>query len=142
MPVNTSRFQADSFTSRAATHIGIYHEKEGETPGSPEARLHVDRHLTLRREENRLLVESRVRLCNPRTWLLKHRCSYRVYCGIGQQGASPQIWRLTIRLSDAGLHQRQMKVLYPNHRFPPWLTEDAPRDRSNRLLDDAGAMPL
>ena len=44
-------------------------------------------------------------------------------------------WGLTMRLSDAGLHQRQTKTLYPNHRLPPWLTEDAPRDRSNRLLD-------
>jgi hypothetical protein len=43
---------------------------------------------------------------------------------------------LTMRLSDAGLRQRQTKPLYPNHRPPPWLTEDAPRDRSNRLLDD------
>jgi len=38
-------------------------------------------------------------------------------------------WRnivhLTMRLSDAGLHQRQTKALYPNHRLPPWLTEDA-----------------
>src|SRR5580658_5935969 len=32
---------------------------------------------------------------------------------------------LTMRLSDAGLHQRQTKALYPNHRLPPWLTEDA-----------------
>jgi hypothetical protein len=40
-----------------------------------------------------------------------------------------------MRLSDAGLHQRQTKALYLNHRLPPWLTEDAPRDRSNRLLD-------
>ena len=39
-----------------------------------------------------------------------------------------------MRLSDAGLHQRQTKALYLNHRLPPWLTEDAPRDRSNRLL--------
>ena len=30
-----------------------------------------------------------------------------------------------MRLSDAGLRQRRTKVLYPNHRFPPWLTEDA-----------------
>jgi hypothetical protein len=40
-----------------------------------------------------------------------------------------------MRLSDAGLHQRQTKALYPNHRLPPWLTEDVTRDRSNRLLD-------
>src|SRR5882672_7657974 len=40
-----------------------------------------------------------------------------------------------MRLSDSGLRQRQTKALYPNHRLPPWLTEDATRDRSNRLLD-------
>ena len=39
-----------------------------------------------------------------------------------------------MRLSDAGLRQRQSKALDPNHRPPPWLTEDTPRDRSNRLL--------
>ena len=43
-----------------------------------------------------------------------------------------------MRLSDAGLRQRQTKVLYPNHRLPPWLTEGAARDRSNRLLDGDG----
>ena len=42
---------------------------------------------------------------------------------------------LTMRLSDAGLHRRRTKALYPNHRLPPWLTEDVTRDRSNRLLD-------
>ena len=42
------------------------------------------------------------------------------------------IGRLTMRLSDAGIHQCQTKALYPDHRLPPWLTEDAPRDRSNR----------
>jgi hypothetical protein len=40
-----------------------------------------------------------------------------------------------MRLSDAGMCQRQTKMLYPNHRLPPWLNEDATRDRSNRLLD-------
>ena len=39
-----------------------------------------------------------------------------------------------MRLSDAGLPQHQTKALYPNHRLPPWLTEGAPRDPSNRLL--------
>jgi len=39
-----------------------------------------------------------------------------------------------MRLSDAGLHQRQTKALYPDHRPPPRFTEDATRDRSNRLL--------
>ena len=46
--------------------------------------------------------------------------------------------RLTMRLSDAGLRQRQTKALYPNHRPPPWPNEDAPRDRSNRLLGAGG----
>jgi hypothetical protein len=45
-----------------------------------------------------------------------------------------RIWCLTMRLSDAGLHPRQTKALYPNHRLPPWPTENATRDRSNRLL--------
>ena len=40
-----------------------------------------------------------------------------------------------MRLSDAGLRRRQTQPLYSNHRFPPWLTEDAARDRSNQLLD-------
>jgi hypothetical protein len=40
-----------------------------------------------------------------------------------------------MRLGDAGLRQRQTKARYPNHRLPPWLTEDATRDRSSRLLD-------
>jgi len=40
-----------------------------------------------------------------------------------------------MRLSDAGLRRRQTKALYLNHRLPPWLNEDATRDRSNRLLD-------
>src|ERR1700684_612072 len=39
-----------------------------------------------------------------------------------------------MRLSDAGLRQRRTRALYPNHRLPPWPNEDAPRDRSNRLL--------
>jgi hypothetical protein len=43
-----------------------------------------------------------------------------------------------MRLSDAGLRQRQTKALDPNHRLPPWLTQAAPRDRSNRLLDACG----
>ncbi len=43
--------------------------------------------------------------------------------------------RLTVRLSDAGLRRCQTKLIYPNHRLPPWLTKTRPRDRSNRLLD-------
>src|SRR5450631_4223745 len=30
-----------------------------------------------------------------------------------------------MRLSDAGLRCRQTKLIYPNHRLPPWLTEDS-----------------
>ena len=30
-----------------------------------------------------------------------------------------------MRLSDAGLRCRQTKLIYPDHRLPPWLTEDA-----------------
>jgi hypothetical protein len=40
-----------------------------------------------------------------------------------------------MRLSDAGLRRRPTKLIYPDHRLPPWLNEDAARDRSNRLLD-------
>jgi len=29
-----------------------------------------------------------------------------------------------MRLSGAGFRQRQTKMPYPNHRLPPWLTED------------------
>jgi len=39
-----------------------------------------------------------------------------------------------MRLSDARLRRHQTKLIYPDHRLPPWLIEDAPRDRSNRLL--------
>src|SRR6202522_2328377 len=46
-------------------------------------------------------------------------------------------WILTMRLSDARLRCRQTKLIYPNHRPPPWPNEAAPRDRTNRLLDDA-----
>lgn len=30
---------------------------------------------------------------------------------------------LTMRLSDARLYRREAKLLYPDHRLPPWLTE-------------------
>jgi hypothetical protein len=39
-----------------------------------------------------------------------------------------------MRLSDARLRCRQTKLIYLDHRLPPWLIEDSPRDRSNRLL--------
>ena len=33
------------------------------------------------------------------------------------------------------LRRRQTKLIYPNHRSPPWFIEAAARDRSNRWLD-------
>jgi hypothetical protein len=33
------------------------------------------------------------------------------------------------------LRRRKTKLIYPDHRLPPWFTEDATRDRSNRLLE-------
>jgi hypothetical protein len=39
-------------------------------------------------------------------------------------GKARLVGRLTMRLNDARLRQRQTKLLYPNHRLPPWLTED------------------
>jgi hypothetical protein len=39
-----------------------------------------------------------------------------------------------MRLSDAGMRCRKTEPIYPDHRFPPWLTEDATGDRSNRWL--------
>ncbi len=57
-----------------------------------------------------------------------------------------QFFRLTSRLSDAGLRCRPTKLIYPNHRPPPWTTEDTPRDRSKQLLEfgatPASQMPL
>jgi len=34
-----------------------------------------------------------------------------------------------MRLSDAGLRRRQTKLIYTDHRLPPWLAED-PTPRS------------
>ena len=47
-----------------------------------------------------------------------------------------------MRLSDAGLRRHPTKLIYPNHRLPPGLTEDATRDRSNRLLDVAADLDI
>jgi len=44
-----------------------------------------------------------------------------------------------MRLSDTGLRQRPTKLIYLNHRLPPWPNEDATRDRSSRLL---GSLPV
>jgi hypothetical protein len=40
-----------------------------------------------------------------------------------------------MRLSDERLRCRKTELDYPNHRLPPWLNEDAARDRSNRWLE-------
>jgi hypothetical protein len=40
-----------------------------------------------------------------------------------------------MRLSDAGMRCRHTKLIYLNHRLPPWPTGDDTRDRSNRWLD-------
>jgi hypothetical protein len=41
-----------------------------------------------------------------------------------------------MRLSDARARRKKTKLIYLNHRLPPWLNEDdTPRDRSNRWLD-------
>ena len=42
-----------------------------------------------------------------------------------QNSYGPNRGHLTMRLSDAGLRQQPTKLIYPDHRFPPWLTEDA-----------------
>jgi len=67
------------------------------------------------------------------------RISIRVYRFAFMNPAKPIIpepVRLTMRLSDARLRRHPTKLLYPDHRLPPWPTEDDTRDRSNRLLDD------
>src|SRR5258708_1645932 len=49
---------------------------------------------------------------------------------------------LTMRLSDAGLRHRQTKMLYPNHRLPPWLTEDTtPRSLEPIVRGRTGRRP-
>jgi hypothetical protein len=41
-----------------------------------------------------------------------------------QSGRDVQRMPLTMRLSDARVRSRQTKLIYPNHRLPPWLIED------------------
>jgi hypothetical protein len=51
------------------------------------------------------------------------------------------IVHLTIRLSDAGMRRRKAKLIYFNHRLPPWPIEDAtPRslEPGVRLPRDTG----
>jgi hypothetical protein len=42
--------------------------------------------------------------------------------------------RLTTKLSDAAVRCCETKLIYPDHRLPPWPTKDGARDRANRLL--------
>jgi hypothetical protein len=68
-----------------------------------------------------LLYRQNKRSQNPLSWIAR-TWHWDV------RAMSPR-WGLTMRLSDAGLRRRRTKVLYPNHRSPPWLTED-PTPRS------------
>jgi hypothetical protein len=43
----------------------------------------------------------------------------------------------TMRLSDAEMRRNPMKLIYPDHRYLPNLTERASRDRSNRLSGES-----
>jgi hypothetical protein len=42
--------------------------------------------------------------------------------------------QLKMRLSDARMRRRQTKLIHLHDRLPPWLTENTPHYRSNRLL--------
>jgi hypothetical protein len=53
---------------------------------------------------------------------LRNALSKAVRCGYPRGASKSHSRRLTMRLSDAGLRQRQTKLIYPNHRLPPWLT--------------------
>jgi len=67
---------------------------------------------------------------------VKPKAAIAEYCGAhgGPIAGKGSVWHITMRLSDAGLRCRQTKLIYPDHPFPPWRTEDATRDRSNRLF--------
>src|SRR5450631_1079564 len=43
---------------------------------------------------------------------------------LANYSAEARRFRLTIRLSDARLRRRKTKLIYPDHRPTPWLTED------------------
>jgi hypothetical protein len=70
-----------------------------------------------------------------------HDAQFAVACSKGEEEDDRNRKRsqmhgdLSLRLSDAGLRRRTTRLLYSNHRLPPWLNGDAPRDRSNRLSD-------
>src|SRR5580698_3908485 len=68
--------------------------------------------------------------------LRTHTISICIMCIYVKNLPRRRIRKLTMRLSDAGLRHHKPKLLYPDHRLPPWLPKARPRDRSNRLLDD------
>src|ERR1700722_11098452 len=47
-----------------------------------------------------------------------------------------------MRLSDAGLRRRQRKLIYPDHRLPPWLTEDATPRSLEPLVRHSGSVAV
>jgi hypothetical protein len=55
--------------------------------------------------------------------------------------SSPRPCRLTMRLSDAGLRRWPTKLIYPNHRLPPWLTEDATPRSLEPIVRGGAARP-
>jgi hypothetical protein len=67
---------------------------------------------------------------------VKAKAAIAENCGAhgGPIARKGSVWHITMRLSDAGMRCRKTKLIYPDYRPPPWLTEDAARDRSNRLL--------
>jgi len=48
---------------------------------------------------------------------------------------------LAMRLSEARLRRCQTKMLYTNHRLPPWLTEDATPRSLEPLVSWLRAIP-
>ena len=51
------------------------------------------------------------------------------------------IVRLTMRSSDAGLHRPKSKLIYANHRLPPWLTENATPRALEPIVRPDGELP-
>ena len=52
------------------------------------------------------------------------------------------IYRLTMRLSDAGLRCPQSKLIYTDHRSPPWLNEDVAPRSLEPIVRFQTALPL
>jgi uncharacterized DUF497 family protein len=75
---------------------------------------------------------------------VKPKAAIAEYCGAhgGPTAGKGSIWHITMRLSDAGLRRRKTKLIFLNHRLLPWPNEDAPRDRSSRLLGPNFALRL